>query len=406
MSSVPTRTLEHLRRPHSAGPGVEVFAVDDTSVQIIWSDAGVGPMTFRIDGRRVEHHLDGGPGAIVIEELTPDARLDLTVTTPTGSQLRRRVRTLAPPAGRELFRFATINDVHLGHGHKEYGLPQVLRSVAQTDDDRHEAPRSDDLHDEPGTRDHQFDNARAAIDEALEWGAQHLVVKGDLCDQGYDWIWDQAALLLGGLSIPVSILPGNHDTGALRRMEPEVGGGERGLHVTRGVDHLDVAGLRLVLVDSTTPGNGWGRVARHADQAATAVHEAEGGVFLATHHHPQRFRVPLFWPHGIPGPDADHFAGTIAAANPNVLASSGHTHRCRRRVVGGLSWSEVAATSHFPGVWAGYVVHEGGIRQTVRRIGTPEALAWTEHTRHMFRGVWALWSTGELSDRCFTIDWI
>jgi 3',5'-cyclic AMP phosphodiesterase CpdA len=253
--------------------------------------------------------------------------------------------------------------------------------------------------------DRQLVAATAAIDEALEWGAQHLVVKGDLCDESYDWIWDQAAQVLVDLPVPVSIIPGNHDTGALRRFEPEVGAARRGLHVTRGVEHVDVPGLRIVLMDSTRPGNGWGSVARHGEQVAQLCAEAPGGVFVATHHHAQRFSVPLFWPHGIPGGDARSFATEVAAASSRVLVSSGHTHRCRRREVHGVTWSEVAATSHFPGVWAGYVVHEGGIRQTVRRIAAPEVMQWTEHTRSAFGGVWALWSAGELSDRSFSLDW-
>ncbi len=40
----------------------------------------------------------------------------------------------------------------------------------------------------------------------------------------------------------------------------------------------------------------------------------------------------------------------------------------------------------FPGTWAEYRVHEGGVMQVHRRISTPEALAWTDQTRAMFAG--------------------
>jgi hypothetical protein len=177
------------------------------------------------------------------------------------------------------------------------------------------------------------------------------------------------------------------------------------LRVTRGVEHLDVPGLRIVLVDSTIPGNGWGDVARHADEAAALSRDAATGVFLATHHQAQRFRVPLYWPHGIPGPNARRFARAIVAANPASVMSSGHTHRNRRRRVAGLTWSEVAATNHYPATWAGYRVFEGGLHQSVRRIAEPSTLAWSEHTRRMLGGTWALWSTGSLSDRSFSVRW-
>ena len=93
------------------------------------------------------------------------------------------------------------------------------------------------------------------------------------------------------------------------------------------------------------------------------------------------------------------------AAGTDVLASSGHTHRCRRRVVAGLTWSEIAATNHFPAVWAGYRVFDGGLMQVVRRTATPRALTWSDQTRQAFNGAWALWSTGTPSDRNFTLPW-
>lgn len=71
----------------------------------------------------------------------------------------------------------------------------------------------------------------------------------------------------------------------------------------------------------------------------------------------------------------------------------------------GCTGARFASTSHFPGVWAGYTAHEGGLHQTVQRIADPEVLAWSEESRRMFGGVWALWAAGELGDRCFTLDW-
>jgi hypothetical protein len=70
-----------------------------------------------------------------------------------------------------------------------------------------------------------------------------------------------------------------------------------------------------------------------------------------------------------------------------------------------VPWSEVGATNHFPGVWAGYRVFEGGLVQVVRRTAEPATLRWSEATRDALGGIWALWATGTMSDRCFTLDW-
>ena len=326
----------------------------------------------------------------------------------------RSIRTLASPRGDELFRFATISDLHLGRGQRGYRGPfaQVGRENEEHGSDGPDAVASRwDVVDERSDRrsvgpdDPPLACARAAIAEAIDWGAELLVVKGDLCEESLDDPWDQAAQLLGDLPIPLLILPGNHDTCKRRHFEPEDGAARRGLSLTRGVEHLDVPGLRIVLVDSTVTESGWGAVARHSDEVAQLLADADTAAFVATHHQPQRFSVPLYWPHGIPGPDARRFARSLRAANPSVLVSSGHTHRNRRRRVAGVDWTEVSATNHFPATWAGYTVHEGGMSQSVRRISATDALEWSEQTRRWLGGIWALWSTGELSDRSFTIDW-
>lgn len=382
--TAPDRTLEQLARPRTAGAGVDVFAVEDDRAQVVWRHLPAGPVELRVGGRSwtVDHH--GGPGAAELDGLGADATHELSVRA-GGGEVRRRFRTLPRPAGEELYRFATLNDLHLGRG--EDGMHGKLRSVDL-----------DAAH-------HPYTAAEDALDEALSWGAERIVVKGDICDETREWTWELAGRLFAGAPVPVDLLPGNHDTGLKRHFEPEDGAARNGLTLTRGVAHIDAPGLRIVLVESTLDGNGWGKVARHADEVAALAAGAEHGVFVATHHQPQRFPVPTYWPHGIPSFDAERFARRVVAANPDVLASSGHTHRCRRRRVGGLTWTEVAATNHFPAVWAGYRVFEGGVMQVVRRTARPATLAWSEHTRPVLRGVWALWATGTPWDRCFVLDW-
>ena len=380
----PPRTLEQLARPGSGGAGLEVFAVEEDRAQVVWRHLGPGPVRLEVAGRShtVEHR--GGPGATVVDGLPPGRRLTLTVQA-AGVVLRRRFRTLEPPPGPEQFRFATISDLHLGRG--EQDLHGKLRAVDL-----------DQAH-------HPFDAARDAVAEALAWGAQLLVVKGDICDETRDWTWELAAKVFAGVPVPVLLLPGNHDTGAKRHFPPEQGAARHGLELVRGVEHLDVPGLRIVAVDSTIDGTGWGAVARHAEEVADLAAGADGGVVIATHHQAQRFPFPTYWPHGIPSPDAGRFARAVAAANPNALVTSGHTHRCRRRRIHGLTWTEVAATNHYPAVWAGYRVHEGGLLQTVRRIAADRTLRWSERTRPVLRGIWALYAPGTMWDRSFVLRW-
>ena len=55
----------------------------------------------------------------------------------------------------------------------------------------------------------------------------------------------------------------------------------------------------------------------------------------------------------------------------------------------------------YPGAWTGYAVHEGGVRQVVRRVAAPDCMARTERTGRALAGGWALTSPGMRSHRCF-----
>ena len=97
----------------------------------------------------------------------------------------------------------------------------------------------------------------------------------------------------------------------------------------------------------------------------------------------------------------------LVARRPRIVAYlAGHTHRNRVRrfgPTGDVPWVEVACVKDYPGAWAEYRVHEGGILQVVHRISSPEALAWTEKTRHMYHDLYADYAFGALDERCFVI---
>ncbi|MBX7068860.1 MAG: hypothetical protein K1X38_05690 [Microthrixaceae bacterium] len=105
----------------SSGP--VVFAVEDTTVQLTWRTLPVGPVRFVTDRSRVEVESDGGPGAVVLDRLDPATDGAVVVQTTEGS-LDVPFRTLASPPGAELFRFATISDVHLGKS--TFGLRHTI----------------------------------------------------------------------------------------------------------------------------------------------------------------------------------------------------------------------------------------------------------------------------------------
>ena len=240
---------------------------------------------------------------------------------------------------------------------------------------------------------------RAAVDEARAWGAQLLVVKGDLTQDGTIEQATLAARLIGDL--PSLVLVGNHE----RRREADDLTAVFGEALVDDVRVLDVPGARIVVFDSTHRRGHRGTYDHHADVVLDAVADAGTPTIVLTHHQPAPLPFTPYWPPGVPSHQAAHFFDRLAGADPRVLVSTGHTHRHRRHDHGPVVITEVGSTQPHPGTWAGYVVHEGGVRQVVRRVAAPDAIAWTEATRRGVLGIWARWSVGTLDARCFSHTW-
>jgi predicted phosphodiesterase len=324
----------------------------------------------------------GGPAALVVDGLAPDTAFGITVNgRPAGS-----VRTLAAPPGRELFRFATIGDIHMGEGHT-FGVLPTVRDDAGADDPP--VPRC----------------VRAALDELRAWGAELVVVKGDITHHAALAEFEMAADLLGATGIPTVAVVGNHDVrGDFDDGRPVLAAAGIELVLGRVAVH-DVPGARLLVTDATIPRRHPGSFRAVRDAVLDAAGSAPGGVVIATHHQLQPMPFPTHWPPGVLGPESGRFLRALARANPSTLVTSGHTHRHRARRAGPLLVTEVGSPKDYPGTWAGYVVHEGGIRQVVRRVAAPAAIRWTEATRRALFGIWGRWSPGRLTDRCVSHTW-
>jgi 3',5'-cyclic-AMP phosphodiesterase len=380
-------------------PEVGLFAVEDRTVQLTWRRLAPGPVRVRIhddDGRGrpvrppVEVVTDGGAGAVVIDDLPAGRalRLDVGGRAMGGRSVVLRARTLDPPPGEELVRLATIGDLHLGT--RTFGHLGTIAEVPH-----------------PAVA-HPVRCARAAVDEAVGWGAARIVVKGDVTDFGQPHEWRSYADLVRQVPVPVDALPGNHDR-AHAPGRPRLAAGDaaaaHGLTMADPVLVRDLPGVRVVLVDSTTGGRNRGALGHARDELLDAVAGADpaGSVLVALHHQLHRHALPEGWPIGIPHDESTRLLDALGALHGRVLVTSGHTHRHRRWDRAGVTATQVGSTKDYPGVWGGYAVHEGGLRQVVRRVSRPDCLTWTDHTRRAAFGVWRWVGPGRLGSRCFTI---
>ncbi len=292
------------------------------------------------------------------------------------------VRTLPRPDGELLCRLATVNDVHFGEV---------------------EAGRIDDLPEGPiqrvgpGEAPYPETMNRAAAAEIAAIDPAAVFVKGDLSNDGLPSEWDAfERCYRRAFGERLHVVRGNHD--AYRHQTAYAG------------DHwVRLPGVAVALLDTTRPGRstGWLDV-EQLDWLDEHARTSDRPVLVMGHHQQWvggRRSDDYFGLH----PDPSDVLSDVIARRPSIVAyTAGHTHRHRRRVLdSGVPSIEVGCVKDFPGTWAEYRVHEGGILQVVHRISSHDAMAWSERCRFLYADFgldYASYALGRLEDRCFPIE--
>lgn len=360
---------------------LQVWAVEPGAAQLTWGHLPRGQLSLEVIGHApIRFVHEGGPGSLVLDNLR-SGRVDIEVRSVEGVP---RLQTDIPeaPYGDELCRIATISDLHLGSGN--WG---ALRTIGDI---------------EPNAVDHyDMRCATSAIRDALDWGASLLVIKGDAAHHRRTRDFELVAELVDRFpTLPMIMLPGNHDVDDAWPIDLPKSFGKRGLPFELGVRVHDMPGVRLIVGNTTIEHESHGTVKPIRTELLSEAEASSTPNLMLLHHQFQEYPVATYWPPGIPSAEAKPFLSDLAKVAPRTLVSSGHTHRHRIRRVGPLLVSEVGSTKDWPGGWAGYRVFEGGIYQTVRRVTAPAAISWTEYSRRAVGGLWSAWSPGQIDDRC------
>lgn len=293
------------------------------------------------------------------------------------------VRTL-PRRGQRLATIATVNDVHFGE--------TVCGVIAGSD-----VGPTFSVDDAGGPYPEIMNTG--AIGEIVDLDPELVVAKGDLTSRGseheYRTFLDFYGEAFGQRLLHVR---GNHDSyhGAEFASWP--------------MQERRLDGVTVALLDTARTGRTNGSL---SDDQIEWLDElgsrADRPVLVFGHHHVWQEgvdpRTPDFF--GIVPDDTEALMAVFARRNRLVGYFCGHTHRnrvVRSEMTGDTPFVEVACVKDFPGTWAEYRVFDGGILQVHRRIATPEAMAWSEMTRHMYEGAYAEYALGTLADRCFIIE--
>jgi Icc protein len=167
----------------------------------------------------------------------------------------------------------------------------------------------------------------AAIDGvlALERSPDAVLVSGDLADHAADGEYEELRALLGRIEAPLYVLPGNHDDrDALRRHFGVPGAGGEPVQYA-----VELGPMRLVVLDTTVPGQDGGRLDDGRLNWLDAELEAAPGVptVVAMHHPPFAIGIPAWDAIGLPPADRQRL-GEILGRHPHVQrVVAGHVHR-------------------------------------------------------------------------------
>ena len=301
----------------------------------------------------------------------------------TGYELDGFAFRTLPEPGERLATFTTVNDVHFGEEVCGVIDGSDLGPVFRT-------PPGEDPYPEVMNR--------GAVAEMAALDPDAVIVKGDLTSNGTVDEHDAfRAAYEPAFGDRLRVIRGNHESY------------NRSPFARDAYQEVVLPGVVLAVLDTSIDGEVAGTVtAEQLEQVDELGSRADRPVLLFGHHHlgdrhspekaDQAFGIDV---------DASEALLGVVARRPRIRGYfAGHTHRNRVRrfaVTGDVPWVEVACVKDYPGAWAEYRVHEGGIVQVEHRISTPEALAWTEQTRHMYAGLYGPFAFGALADRCFVM---
>jgi 3',5'-cyclic AMP phosphodiesterase CpdA len=159
---------------------------------------------------------------------------------------------------------------------------------------------------------------------ALEPRPAMVVCSGDLVDGGLPAEYDHLQHLLGALSLPLLVIPGNHDDrAALRRAFPDQPyAATKAANVSASVGDID-----LVLLDSSVAGKSHGLLdAETLDWLDASLSAAAGRPALLFLHHPP-FRTGITHMDRQNLQNAHELAAIVARHARVRLVAAGHVHR-------------------------------------------------------------------------------
>ena len=366
------------------GPAyAELMSVGPSEVVVTFTSEPGRSFTTRVGDREV---TTTGPYHVArVEDLAPDTEHTLSVEGVAPDYwLPPSVRTLSQPPGELVATIATANDVHFGETQCGLTGDPATDAIGPI------------LSSEPGEPPYPEVMGRGAVAEIAQLDPDAIVVKGDLTDRGLSEQYEAFLATFGVLGPRMRHVRGNHDA----MTDPT-------LAVEGAPYAVELPGVTLAVLDTTAPGHVGGALSGEQVEWLDDLGASAATPILVFGHHPlwnpDSTRVD---PHYVIAREGSAALLEVVRRREHIagyFAGHTHTNRVRRYALGrDVPCVEVACGKDYPGAWAEYRVFEGGYTQVMRRISTPDALAWSERCRHMIQGIYRDLVLGTIDDRCFT----
>lgn len=172
----------------------------------------------------------------------------------------------------------------------------------------------------------------AAIQRVVELEPQPVavLVTGDIADHGVREAYESARDLLAAITVPVHVIPGNHDDRTtMREVLGSPGAGDEQIRFA-----IEAGPVRVIACDTILPG----KVEGDLDMAwlAERLDDApDSPTIVALHHPPVDLGTDAMDAYGMPAATQAAFAA-LMERSPQVLAVvGGHVHRASTAMVGG-----------------------------------------------------------------------
>ncbi len=316
--------------------------------------------------------------------------------------------TLRPPAGKPLFEFAILADIHIGE--ERSGSPAV---PVYTEDRYPERM------------------AAAAVAEINARGVDFTMLPADNSSHGSLHDLEEAKRILDGLSRPYVIARGSHDRpaqGTLREPEcapdddcfravffPDRPAAGAPRHIYYAYDTGRKSRYVVIALDSANLATGMGELSEEQlvwlDGKLTEADRRGVPAFIFFHHPVSEWSTTLAVPplvFGVNQQDAQEFLQIVGRHDSVRAIVNSHTHRnwiSYSPWTGRVPILEVGPSKEYPGGYSIVRVYRDGFTRTFHRLGCDFCRRWVETTRWQYAGLYPHYTTGSLRDRNFVHRW-